>query len=447
MALIGIANAKVEDVCVVVQDQNSIDVSTDTDCNDLPDGADIEDALIESSFDFQYDNATNATKICRVGSLGTCPTSEIKAYIMEKNIWEELNINDIKTKDVDDDDVIALVFGEKGLVTGSVPEMLKIDEIVVYIDGDKEDTLSADEILDEEEYDVKPGSKVKLKVEFRNMYDDKIGISIEGVEFDDLYISDLEDGDDLEPEKDISEFDLDADDKKTVTIEFVVPLLVEDESTHTIVMKITSEDENGISYDFSMDSLALIINKERHKLVFNAADLSRDTVDCERSTALDVELYNIGGDDEDVVLTVKNDALGLDIKEDFGLEESNDEDAVYEKSFNLDVGEKIKAGVYKIAVLAKYNSKSVSENLDLTVKDCVIAPSEEAGEEATEEEESATGEEVEVITPETTGGETGGVITLEEPTWLEENQYAVVLGFAAIVVVLLIVWVVTAMKK
>lgn len=442
VALAATASAKINDVCVVVQDQSNTDVSTDTDCFDIvADDANVTTALAESDFNPQYGlNPSNETILCTVNGLGTC-IDPVDVYLLEKGDWKSLSNkkSDLEAESIGDDDVIALVFGDNGLIEGSsVPEMLKIRKITVYIDGDKEATLDANEILDEDGYDVKPGSEVKLKIEFRNVYDDKIDIAIESIEFDELYIENIDDGDDLEPEKDVDEFDLGADNKKTVTIEFTIPLLVDDEEEDTIVMEIRSEDEEGIEYNIDLTNLGVVVDKDSHKLFFKTADLSKTTLECDRSTVLDIELYDIGGHDEDVVLTIKNSALDLDIKEEFGLEEADDEDAIYENTFNIDVGEDATAGTYKITVQAKYDSKSVTEQPELTVKDCAAPTPEE------EEEE----EEVEVVIPEEDEEPpiTGEVI-LEERTWLEENQYVVVLVLAIIVVILLIIWVVTAMKK
>ena len=467
IALAGLASAKVEDVCVVVQDQSSVDVSTDTDCDDLDvNNANITTSLEKSEFNPQYGlNAANETILCSVKGLGTC-ADPVDLFILEKGDWKALSNKktDLEAQGVDDDEVLAAVHGENGLISGPTPEMLKIEKITVYVDGDKEDTLDSDEILNEEEYKVKPGSEFKLKIEFENVYDDNVDIAIEDIEFDDLYIADVDDGDDLEIEKDIDPFDLDAGNKKTITAEFLIPLLVQDEEVYSVVMDMTSEDEEGVNYNLALDNLAVAIDKDPHKLIFKTVSLSKTTLECDRSTALDVEVYNVGADDEDVALTIKNTALNIDLEEEFDLEEASDEDAVYDNSFNIDLGEAVKAGIYKIAVQAKYGSKSITENVDLTVKDCVVTPPLPELECTTDNDckggevcvSNKCEEEVEVITPPGEGEAEGegegappitGEVILEEKTWIEQNQYAVVLILAIIVIILLIIWVVTAMRK
>ncbi len=437
IALAGYANAQADDVCVVVQDQSDVNVDSESDCDDV----DADDATIKDAIDaiitveYALDNESNPTHICSAEGIGSCPADELKVYLLD-NGWKEIAFSNIDTTQVDDDDVIALVLGNEGLISGSEPEMLKISKIIITVDGDK-NTFDENEVLDEDSFDIEPGSEVEVKVELENKFPKDTKISID-VEFEEFVIENIDDGDDLEPEDDIEDLELDADKDETVTAEFRIPLLVEDEDEQPIVIEITAEDEEGGEYDLLFDNFIVVVDKESHKLIFNRAELSKAAVSCDRSTMLDVEIINTGADDEDVILTIRNDDLDIDEREEFELEEADDDDAVYENSWSLDLGEDVKAETYKIALQAKYGARTASKTLELKVEDCAAPPPKEVEEEEEEEEE------VEVIVGE---GEAEGEIILEEPTWLEQNQYVVVLVLAIIVVILLIIWVVTAMKK
>ncbi|MFH2027924.1 MAG: hypothetical protein ABIJ08_02185, partial [Nanoarchaeota archaeon] len=98
-----------------------------------------------------------------------------------------------------DGDVLALAYGP--WVT--MPNMLKIDNIKIYVDNDKS---SANEDGDRIK-DVMPQSKVNIKMDVENLYSDEMDVAIEEISIEGV-IKGIDDDDDIEEESET--IDLDA---------------------------------------------------------------------------------------------------------------------------------------------------------------------------------------------------------------------------------------------
>ncbi len=122
-------------------------------------------------------------------------------------------------------------------------DKLKIVKITAYVDGDK----------DTGTIDVKPGSILEIKVKVENLYDEDI--EGEDLDIEDIVITatidEIDDGDELEEEAD--EFDLDAEEDDTETIQFEIPWEVDDDS-FDLSIEVEGEDENGTMH-YATDEL------------------------------------------------------------------------------------------------------------------------------------------------------------------------------------------------
>ena len=105
-------------------------------------------------------------------------------------------------------------------------------------------------------------------------------------------------------------------------------------------------------------------------MIFTEVELDVEKIRCSGSIVLDVSLANIGKDEEDVLLTVMNDKLDIDISEEFELDDDPfDDDSRYDKKFTLVVNDADK-GVYPIVVEAEYGNEDVRETISLEVLGC-----------------------------------------------------------------------------
>ncbi|RMF06863.1 hypothetical protein D6764_01210, partial [Candidatus Woesearchaeota archaeon] len=151
--------------------------------------------------------------------------------------------------------------------------------------------------------EVKPGEELTVEVEVENTDED---IDLEDVvvtlrfKRGSHYLED-DDGDEIEEESD--EFNLDADDRETVT--FTVTMPYEDfdngdEYDVEITVEGRNADDRSQVFTAKDDSETITMKKETHEIVFTEAAISPGTVRCSRKTAIDIGVQNIGRKDEDV---------------------------------------------------------------------------------------------------------------------------------------------------
>ncbi len=218
--------------------------------------------------------------------------------------------------------------------------------------------------------DVKPGETITVEVRVKNRGDTDIeDIELEiWLEDDDGRILEDNDGDDIEDDE---EFDL--NDGKTEELEFTFKMPTEDiddgdEYFIYVYVEGIDEENSSIKYADIDNSEKIEFEKEKHEIIFSELVLSPSVITCDRDILIELELHNIGKKDEDdVVLTIKNSDLDIDIKEDFELDEDDDYDNIYPYTIKDD----LEAGKYQIMVNVKYSDERETEILELTVKDCL----------------------------------------------------------------------------
>lgn len=315
-------------------------------------------------------------------------------------------------------------------VVSAVDTKLEIDEIEVKIDG-KKTTVTADgETIGKE---AAPGSSVEFQVNLINLYTKEEDVDYEDIEIT-ITIEEIDDGDDLEDNAEISKVRADRD--KSATIEFDVPYIV-DEDTFDVVIEVEGDDEFNSSRDAEISwTISLDVEKEKHELIVNKAGLNPATVSCGKDTYLELDVLNIGSEDEEeVVITLESENLNFDKKEELELDSGTDDDSRFRETYFIDVPETLGAGTYPIEIKVYYNEDRLEDTkkVDLIVEECPVVEEPEEPEEEEEEEE-----DVEVIMPEPEEEEevTEVVpIVAEETFW---DKYGLALIIAAYIVVILI---------
>jgi hypothetical protein len=306
-----------------------------------------------------------------------------------------------------------------------------ISDLDMKVGGESAKNLQNGEKIPE---DAKPGDKVKFDIELENLF--STDIEIQDIEVI-VTIENIDDSDDLEEEETID--DIEDGDHDSVTLDFTIPTLVED-GEYNIIIEVDAEDEDGNDQDIRWE-LTLEVKKDKHDLIIDNADLNPSLVRCNRNPTLDIEVINIGRDDEDdVSIKISNDDLGIDIEEeDIELEEGDSDDSVFEKTYRLKISDDVKSGTYPITVKTYYDGKKSDEKtVDLTIGKCIdtVIPLER--------------EQVDVITT------TDKVIKPAEPTvtkisFKETSEYITLLAIAFIILLGGIVFLVGAtvilMKK
>ena len=205
--------------------------------------------------------------------------------------------------------------------------------------------------------EAKPGSTIKLEIEISNKYSKSDGTKIENINVDgSLDIS-------SDPKDESNEFDLRADDKKTVTLNFKIPD-DEPEGTYSLEVNIEGKDANNNRYDASLN-FDVDIEKEKHKISFNDLSLMPSVSNCNANALLNLELSNLGDNDESGSIRIANADLGIDINLPFSLLK----DSAFKKTYKLQIGS-VEAKTYPLEVVVSYNNDLNTEktSANLVVK-------------------------------------------------------------------------------
>jgi len=297
-------------------------------------------------------------------------------------------------------------------VTDVLEEVLRIEDLDSNVENNLE---NGDEI------EVKPGEDLTFDIELENT----ASFDIEDIEI--LFIiSDIDDGDDLEEEVVIDE--IRDGDKETVELSFEIPYELEDDS-YEIIIEIVGDGDDGNDYEIDW-TLDLKIDKKSHDVEVSKADLASSTLQCSRSTYLDLEVVNIGSHDEDeVVIVVESDELGISyIVDDVEI----DEGEKYSDTISIYVGDNVAAGDYIIEIYTYYDddeyyNKDITDykSVTLTVEDCqtTTPPAGQSG-----------------YIPPTTPTVPDTIPTTTEFTFSETTGYTVLLVLANLVLISIIVF-------
>ena len=260
---------------------------------------------------------------------------------------------------------VCLATGLAAFVNAQNDTKLDIKQVTVWVDGDK-DTVSDGGNVN----NAKPGSSIKIEVEVENLYTDR-NDEIDNIEFELTGESLDEDEDEWEDDSEIDE--LKGDRRDDVTFTHELPFDVED-GEHSITITVSGDCAN--SSDICDDDIefTLEVEKEKHELLISSAALDPQVLACEGSSSLAVSIYNIGREDEDeVILEVKNNDLGISFKEEFSLEICPDDDCSYAKTFNIESSDDQKAGTYPLSIKVTYDEggKAETKTVNLDVEECV----------------------------------------------------------------------------
>jgi len=243
---------------------------------------------------------------------------------------------------------------------------LKITDVDVKVDGKKSSNVKENSKISKE---AKPGSNVEFKITVKNNFLESDNIKIEDIKVE-TTIEDIDDGSDLEEES--NEFDLNEQDDKTVTLKFKLPLNIE-EGDFDVVIHAEGEDENGNVYerDFKIE---LEVEKEKHDLRFQQFELSPAIVSCARAISARYKLINLGQEDEEnAVLEIKSDSLGLNFAQKGISIGEGTEDNILSKFTNLKINENAESGDYQ-AIANVYSDDGKLRDTKTTqvkVVDCV----------------------------------------------------------------------------
>ncbi len=325
--------------------------------------------------------STFGHSLCKINNIGQevsgdfCSFSGNKFWrflILKDNKWESMPVGfDGGNKCWDEDsssfsghycvknkDVLGFDFVEWD---NSFPAVYSFDKICnpikldvkVYVDGKKQknvDELGGD-------IEIKQGSSVLFNIEIENDYI-----------FDEVKIKDIKAeitikniNNDRDIEKEVKFKDLDINENDEDKIEFSIPMTLE-ENEYELKLKITGSYK-GIKQEL-VTEYALEVNKEKHNVMFSKLELENPETCYGQLNNLALEITNVGESNENILLSIKNPYLNLNLSDKFELKKN----ALYKKFVDFKVP-KINAGDYDITVALDYYGQTKNE-VTLTVKDC-----------------------------------------------------------------------------
>jgi uncharacterized membrane protein len=273
--------------------------------------------------------------------------------------------------------------------------------------------------------DAAPGSTVEFKLEIENLFTDDEDLEIEDIDVE-IVIEDIDDGDDLD--EDADEFDIKQGKNKDISIEFDIPLEI-DEGVYDVIIDVEGEDENGTTHTIRWE-LDLEVEKESHEIMIIRASLTPSTIKCQRQIAINTEIINTGTDDEDdVTLEITSADLGINsLTTNIELDEGTDDNRLTKQiteSISADVG----PGTYPIIVSTYYDGKlSESKTADLTVEECELT--KKVKKEVKEEKPK-----VEVIRP---------TVVLEKKPAAPVESFTATDGYKTLLAILIVLFIGTA---
>ena len=303
------------------------------------------------------------------------------------------------------------------ITVGKGPKLI-ISDLDVKVDTKTDKGIQNNTKISKE---AAPGSKVEFKLEVENLFTDDEDLEIEDIDAE-ITIEDIDDGDDLD--EDIDEFDLKAGKNDDVSIEFDIPLEV-DEDIYDVIISVEGQDENQTKHEI-LWNLELEVEKEAHEIRILKSDINPLTISCQRQVALNSEIINTGTEDEDdVTLEITSPQLGISsITAGIELDEGT-EDNRFTKQVTESISKDVLEGIYPVTFNAYYGSSlSETKTVELTIGECELT---KAVKEKVKEKKPA----VEVIRPKTAIEKPEAKTA--EPSFKQTNGYRTLLAIMVIV--------------
>jgi hypothetical protein len=279
------------------------------------------------------------------------------------------------------------------LVSAVEYQYFQLVDLDITVDGDSVDGINIDTSNSFDE--VEPGDDVRIEIEVENLYPDTQDYEdyeIEDLEFE-IEIDGFCDEDDLEYSE--SGDDLNPGDDHEETIEFEIPMCV-DEDYYDIDIRIeANNDETGEKYVITR-SLTMEVEKLTTELEIMKPSLTPTTISCDRDIEIEIEVHNIGSKDEDDAgLLIINNDLNINEFEFFDIEagDYDDDDTYYMETFSFTVPDDVEAGEYKIRAEIEYYKKNYERKqyVYLNVEDCgTVVDDEEADDDDDEAVDDTT---------------------------------------------------------
>lgn len=202
--------------------------------------------------------------------------------------------------------------------------------------------------------DFKIGEIIEVEIDIENNFEDKREFDLETHLYDiDEEESIVEKGEDD---------NIKAGDEEKFEYEIEIPDDIED---NDFVIYVYVEDENG---NCNSDYVNIDIEREKHKVIIEELNLNPSSISLGGKVGVEAKIKNIGKNDEDVVLIIENENLGIyEESEEFELEEYDEDDEIT-KIISIDIPLDAKKGDYEIKARVVFDDGEEYESKTLSIK-------------------------------------------------------------------------------
>ena len=312
-------------------------------------------------------------------------------------------------------------------------------------------------------FDVEIGETVTFEIDLKSLLDDNI--DEEDIDINDILVEiEIEDfdGGDSDQTEESDEFDLKPGKKETVTIEFGEVDKDMDDGTYDVTVTVTGEDEDNQDHEVVWE-FEMKVEKPTHKIIIDNIDYQENLNCAQSSFEIKVRLENVGQRDEDeVILILDSDSYGFDFTKRFINLEIDEEDDLT-KSMTVNVPSDLNPGTYYVEVIV-YNDNNDYEDeetadvetLLITIPTCGSTSGsngdddngDDSGDDGSDDDNQDDGSGMDVVTGGAvdTGATTGSFLGDSEK---ENGFFEGPLGITALVLlnVLLVVLIVVLLMK
>ncbi|MEA3329744.1 MAG: lamin tail domain-containing protein [Nanoarchaeota archaeon] len=203
--------------------------------------------------------------------------------------------------------------------------------------------------------DFEVGDIIEIEVKIENDFDEDMDFDVE------VELYDLDEDESIEDVGD--DVDIDEGDSETLNFEIEIPDDIDAGNDFAIYVYVEGEDDECASKYILID-----IEREDDALVIDRFEIIPPEIRAGRIVNFEIKVSNVGEDDQDAEIRISNSELGLNIEDEFEIEEYDDRDDYVVKSYSFKVPQDIEPGSYQVEVEINYNGETIEETYTLIVE-------------------------------------------------------------------------------
>ena len=203
------------------------------------------------------------------------------------------------------------------------------------------------------------GDEFETKVKVKNNLEDDSEFSVK------VYLYDLTEDKVVEDVN--GKLNVDSGDSGDISLTMKVPVDIENPDNNFAIYVYAESDENNCNTAYK----EIKIEREKERLNIAKLEVVPDEQNPGEAITLKVRVENLGTNDQDAYIEIKNSELGINIKSDeFEIEKAGEKDRIT-KSFNFLVPKNITNGEYTLVAKVYYNGNVAESSKKLTISSAV----------------------------------------------------------------------------